>query len=59
MGDPVSMLNAIAFDAVLDGIGIDKMFAGLKYFIHTYENMLHPDFRVAFLQKQNTIVRCC
>ena len=28
MGDPVSMLNAIVlvFDAVLDGIGIDKMF---------------------------------
>ena len=51
--NPASMLNAIAPNAVYIGwYWYRQNVSELKYFIHTYENMLQPDVRVAFLKNQ-------
>jgi hypothetical protein len=49
----VLRLNTIAPNAIYIGWYWHKQnVSNLKYFIHTYENMLNPDNRVSFLQKQ-------
>jgi hypothetical protein len=48
-----ALLNSIAPEAIYIGwYWHNQNTAQLKYFIHTYENMLNPDKRVIFLKEQ-------